>query len=92
MYWHSRLCVALVLSSHLEHQALAGVPRDFAPVDVGVRCRQDSATGGSPDRRAQPGKLPTGLPPCWPLMHLSRKLKKKEKKKKNIKIYQVLKV
>lgn len=37
MYWHSRLCVALVLSSHSEHQALAGVPYDFAPVEVGVR-------------------------------------------------------
>lgn len=44
MYWHSRLRVALVLSSHLEHQALAGVPCDFAPVDVGVCRRQVAAT------------------------------------------------
>lgn len=83
MYWHSRLCVALVLSSHSEHQALAGIPRDFAPADVGVRRRQDSATGGSPDRRAQPWKLPIGLPPYWPLMHLSGKLKKKEKEEEH---------
>lgn len=35
MYCQSQLCVALVLSSHLEHQVLAGVPNDFAPADVG---------------------------------------------------------
>lgn len=35
MYCQSQFCVALVLSSHLEHQALAGVPDDFAPADVG---------------------------------------------------------
>lgn len=61
MYWHSRLCVALVLSSQSEHQALAGVPYDFAPADVGVRRRRASATEGIPSRRG-PGRGKLGFP------------------------------
>lgn len=81
MYWHSRLCVALVLSSHSEHQALAGVPYDFAPADVGVRHRQVSATEGIPSRRAGPRKLgfPLGLPPLWLLMRLNKKEEEEKK-------------
>lgn len=70
MYRHSRLCVALVLSSHSEHQALAGVLCDFAPADVGVRRRRLEVTqvGSLRKVRAEAPHGPSGFAPSLALM------------------------